>query len=163
MAVNYFDTMEDIDAKHIEDFNQVMGWFLELERQPKMSEIDYKAIDMRGRKANIELKTRYNNLNTFDKIFIETKKYQNLIHHWTYYKENPLYVNFFDDGIDFYVVVWDLKKIPNPETHVVKIFNKGKEKEEVVERFLLPLREATIYKKNNNEYEKIKLWADYQN
>lgn len=152
---NYFDNMEDIDAQYLEDFNNKMGWFNKLERQPRFNMIDFKAIDRNGRKINIELKTRNISINSFDNIFIEPLKYNNMITLWRYYIEKPLFINFFDDGNDLYVVVWSLVDMEKPEITTVEIFNPGKNKKETVERYLLPLKKGACYRKNNDTYERI--------
>lgn len=150
---NYFDNMEDIDAKYLEEFNNKVHWFTHLERQPRFSMIDYKAKDKKGRKFNIELKTRMHDVNQFETIFIEVLKYNNLMHYQKYYNEKPLYINFFQNGDT--CIIWSLSDIVQPDKTTVEIFNPGKNKKETVERFLLPIRQGMCYKKNNDIYERI--------
>ena len=136
MDWEYFDRMENEDFDKLKEVNEDLKWFTELERNTLFDRIDIEAKDRKGRRVNIELKTRIISIDKYDTIFIEQDKYKHLVMKWENDGEIPLYINFFNGGI---VGVWDLRKFPNPELKNVTIINKGRQTVENVNRYILPV------------------------
>ena len=136
MDWEYFDRMENEDFDKLKEINNDLKWFTELERNTLFDRIDIEAKDRKGRRVNIELKTRIISIDKYDTIFIEEDKYKHLVMKWENDGEIPLYINFFNGGI---VGVWDLRKFPNPELKNVTIINKGRQTVENVNRYILPV------------------------
>ena len=136
MDWEYFDRMENEDFDKLKEVNDDLKWFTELERNTLFDRIDIEARDRKGRRVNIELKTRIISIDKYDTIFIEEDKYKHLVMKWENDGEIPLYINFFNGGI---VGVWDLRKFPNPELKNVTIINKGRQTIENVNRYILPV------------------------
>ena len=136
MDWEYFDRMENEDFDKLKEINNDLKWFTELERNTLFDRIDIEARDRKGRRVNIELKTRIISIDKYDTIFIEEDKYKHLVMKWENDGEIPLYINFFNGGI---VGVWDLRKFPNPELKNVTIINKGRQTIENVNRYILPV------------------------
>lgn len=132
----YFDRMEIEDFNKLKEINEDLKWFTKLERNTLFDRIDIEAKDRKGRRVNIELKTRNISIDKYDTIYIEEDKYKHMIMKWENDGEIPLYINFFNGGI---VGVWDLRKFSNPEITNVKIYNKGRQTVENVNRYILPV------------------------
>ena len=132
----YFDKMEIEDFNKLKEVNEDLKWFTKLERNTLFDRIDVKANDRNCRSINIELKSRNFSIDKYNTIFIEEDKYKHLIMKWENDGEIPLYINFFNGGI---VGVWDLRKFPNPEIINVRIYNKGRQTIENVNRYILPV------------------------
>ena len=132
----YFDRMEIEDFNKLKEINEDLKWFTNLERNPLLDRIDIEAKDRKGRRVNIELKTRIISIDKYETIYIEEDKYKHMIMKWENDGEIPLYINFFNGGI---VGVWDLRKFHNPEITSVRIYNKGRQTIENVNRYILPV------------------------
>lgn len=132
----YFDRMEIEDFNKLKEINNDLKWFTELERNTLFDRIDIGAKDRKGRRVNIELKTRIIPIDKYETIFIEEDKYKHLVRKWQNDGVIPLYINFFNGGI---VGVWDLRKFPNPDITNVTIWNKGRQTIENVNRYILPV------------------------
>lgn len=148
---NYFDKMEEEDYIKLVELNDHIKWFDKIERNEKMDRIDIDATDKRGRKVNIELKSRLCTFGTYPTIFIEEEKYDNLMRKWENNNEIPLYINFFFANK---TAVWDLRKFKNMEKSNITIFNKGKNIVESVTRYNLPIEGCILIglgEKNNFE------------
>ena len=135
----YFDRMEIEDFEKLKEVNNDLKWFTKLERNTLFDRIDIEAKDRKGRRVNIELKTRIIPIDKYDTIYIEEDKYKHLMMKWENDGEIPLYINFFNGGI---VGVWDLRKFPNPELKKVTIINKGRQTIENVNRYILSVDEC---------------------
>lgn len=152
MDYEFYLKMEIEDFKKLIELNSSLQWFKRLERNELMDKVDVKAIDIKGRNINIELKSRTCNIDTYSEIFIEESKYDELMKR---YKEDgciPLYINFFNDDK---VAIWDLRKTKHLRKDYIRIFNKGSEKMEDVTRYMLSAKDSLKYKKdkmNNNKY-----------
>ena len=133
----YFDKMEIEDFEKLKEINNDLKWFIKLERNTLFDRIDIEAKDRKGRRVNIELKTRIIPIDKYDTIYIEEDKYKHLLMKWENDGEIPLYINFFNGGI---VGVWDLRKFPDPQLKNVTIINKGRQTIENVNRYILPVK-----------------------
>lgn len=132
----YFDRMEIEDFNKLKEINEDLKWFTKLERNTLFDRIDIEAKDRKGRSVNIELKTRIISIDKYDTIYIEENKYKHMIMKWENDGEIPLYINFFNGEI---VGIWDLRKFPNPDITNVRIYNKGRQTIENVNRYILPV------------------------
>lgn len=154
---NYCDFQEKTDAALLEEFNEDLKWFTELTQNERLSEIDFTAIDKKGRKTHIELKQRKGTIKDFIKfktIIIEPSKIARttkIMESGYTLDEQRLFMNFVDDG----VIIFNLNRISKLEYYPNhKHFNpiKGWENED---RFGLYITEAIIYEKNENgEYKR---------
>lgn len=141
MEGNFFDAMEDIDAEWFRFFNARTGWFNSLERCGQYSRHDFEAVDIRGRKCAIELKTRNFSYGEHETIFIEPGKYQ----HLKEMSENgykALYINFLENYRN--VLVFDMDKVDVRRTQV-RIFNPGFNEYQQVERLEIPRGQGHYY------------------
>lgn len=154
--MNYFEQMENKDNINFTQFNDRMEWFTTMTRQPQMSQIDWFCTDKYDRNVSVELKLRYNYINTYETTYIEVSKYDALIQKWNDEEYIPIYLNFFQ-SVD-YVGVWDLRNFNNLEKVNVTIYNPGKNCYENVERYMLPNRECYYYEWNFDENKYVKLW-----
>lgn len=134
----YFDHTEDLNNTFFEAFNDTVKWFTETHRQAVNSVYDYKCKDYKGRIVNVELKVRSIDINKFDTLFIEPKKWDYLMKRWNEEKEIPLYINFFQDGS--HVGVLDLRKISTPQYKMIHLYDKGHTCFKDEERILIPTR-----------------------
>ena len=132
----YFDRMEIEDFNKLKEINEDLKWFTKLERNTLFDRIDIEAKDRKGRRVNIELKTRNIAIDKYDTIYIEEDKYKHMIMKWENDGEIPLYINFFNGGVG----VWDLRNFPNPQITNVRIYNKGRQTIENVNRYILPVK-----------------------
>ena len=137
MDWSYFDRMEIEDFNKLKEINEDLKWFTKLERNTLFDRIDIDAKDRKGRRVNIELKSRNISIDKYSTIFIEEDKYKHLLMKWENDEEIPLYINFFNGGV---VGVWDLRNFPNPELKNVTIINKGRQTIENVNRYILPVK-----------------------
>lgn len=103
-----------------------------------------------GRYIEIELKRRYINVDTYKTIIIEPYKMKYAREHKDIIQ---LYVNFTDDG---YAIVFNLNDINNPVENMYDIPSKLYERVKASKRYELPIKDAWIYKKENNKYKRIK-------
>ena len=103
-----------------------------------------------GRYVEIELKRRYINVDTYKTIIIEPYKMQ-------YANENKdtiqLYVNFTNDN---HAIVFNLHRIGNATKTEYDIPSKLYDRIKTSNRYNLPMSNAWIYKKDeNNKYKLI--------
>lgn len=140
----YFDNCENEDNQLLIKFNEKYKLFIELNRHSIEHPIDYDAIGFNGKKVNIELKKRELSTNTFDTTFIEPLKYNYLMREWQENKIEPLFINFFNDGI----LIWNLKTMDynKLKKQTVKLYDKGHKSFYVEERILLPNYKSYFYK-----------------
>ena len=126
------------------------------------STIDRQLTDRNNRIINVELKTRFCNINTFDGILIEDKKWDAL--KFDYINKNiiPLYINFFYDYRN--ILIFDLRqyfdnKQTQPQTKYVTINNWGYNRiDENQLRYILPQRHGIYYQFDKKENKYIKKW-----
>lgn len=165
MDKQFFDDNENRDYELLKDFNSKLN-LTNLGRTKYLSTIDASGITSTEDIAMIELKYRnydiakdgeykiVNKKGTFtgNTVFIESHKASSLYIASVCLKTIPLYINFFDNG---YVVVYNMLKLNHEpvETDERKIYSKGYQSFEMAKRIELSLKDAYIYRKENNEYK----------
>lgn len=149
MKLNYYDKQEEIDSKKLNEFNDQLQWFTDLTPNKRMSEIDYTAVDKKGRKTHIELKERKGTIDIYKKygdILIEPGKIYattRIMESGFTYDEQRLYMNWVDDG----VIIFNLNNISSMKFYPNhKQRNYGKKITEHEDRFALSMKDAIIYK-----------------
>lgn len=152
MNKTYFQTNETNDLQLLYELNEHEHWFDSIHPTKEKSQIDAIA-KHKNRRFGIELKRRYVQLKTYKTIMIEPYKYLELIFEYVFNGLEPLYINFLHDA----VVIFNLNKIKHkPKFTVHNIKSQGYEVMQCSERrYHLDLRDAVIYKKENNEYKLI--------
>lgn len=148
MNTKYAETHEADDFEMLKELNSLFK-IDELGRTPKGYDTDASGYT-KGRYVEIELKRRYINVDTYKTIIIEPYKMQ-------YANENKdtiqLYVNFTNDN---HAIVFNLHRIGNAEKTEYDIPSKLYERTKTSNRYNLPMSNAWIYKKDeNNKYKLI--------
>ena len=156
--MNFYETSEELDDVNLMSFNKNIGWFSEMKRQNLYSRIDWYCVDRKGRNCSCELKTRFNDIFKYETIFIEPGKYDAMIEKYDKEGYIPLYINFMQDNK--HVAVFDLRKFnrSNVELLDTMIFNPGPTEIQLVQRLLLPVREASYYEYDKVNKKYIKKW-----
>ena len=165
MGNDYPNKQETLDDLYLAIFNTHMKFFKEIPQTretEQYSTIDRQLTDRNNRKINVELKTRFCNINTFDGLFIEDKKWDAL--KFDYINKNiiPLYINFFYDYRN--ILIFDLRqyfdnKQTQPQTKYVTINNWGYNRiDENQLRYILPQRHGIYYQFDKKENKYIKKW-----
>ena len=141
----YFQETEMEDYDKLVAFNEATHIFGELIPISGMKHYDASGYTIDGRGARIELKTRHNNLRTYDGLFIENHKIANLHFDYLAFDDEPLYLNFCDDGI----ALFNLEQIlTRPKINTFMTKSKGYQCVEYNSRNDLSLDDATIYDNN---------------
>ena len=165
MENSYPNKQETLDDLYLAIFNTHMKFFKEIPQTretEQYSTIDRQLTDRNNRIINIELKTRFCDINTFDGLFIEDKKWDAL--KFDYINKNiiPLYINFFYDYRN--ILIFDLRqyfdnKQTQPQTKYVTINNWGYNRiDENQLRYILPQRHGIFYQFDKKENKYIKKW-----
>lgn len=154
---NFFTDSERIDDRYFKYFNSKINWFKEINRNNDFDQVDWTCVNRTGTTTNVELKLRDNQINSYDDVYIEVKKYKELMRRWSTNKEIPLYINFFQD--DKHIAMWDLRKIKMMNYYpTARIYNKGKRVWETVERYGLKPKDSKYYIYNNETDKYVKQW-----
>lgn len=148
MNTKYAETHEADDFEMLKELNSIFQ-IDELGRTPKGYDTDASGYT-KGRYVEIELKRRYINVDTYKTIIIEPYKMQ-------YANDNKdtiqLYVNFTNDN---HAIVFNLHRIGNATKTEYDIPSKLYERIKTSNRYNLPMSNAWIYKKDeNNKYKLI--------
>ena len=147
--MNYFETNEKNDLQMLYEFNYVTKLFDSITPTKEKAQIDATA-KRNNREFAIEIKHRYINLEKYSSIMIEDYKLAELMLEYTIHNKEPLYFNFLADG---HVLIFNLEK---PRMRIQKIKSEGYDKMQCQERrYMLPIKDAVIYKKENNNYKLI--------
>ena len=165
MGNGYPNKQETLDDLYLAIFNTHMKFFKEIPQTretEQYSTIDRQLTDRNNRIINVELKTRFCDINTFDGLFIEDKKWDAL--KFDYINKNiiPLYINFFYDYRN--ILIFDLRqyfdnKQTQPQTKYVTINNWGYNRiDENQLRYILPQRHGIFYQFDKKENKYIKKW-----
>ena len=156
--MNFYENSEELDDFNLSFFNRKIGWFKEMYRQDLYSRIDWYCVERKGRNCSCELKTRFNDIFKYETIFIEPGKYDAMIEKYDKEGYIPLYINFMQDHRN--VAVFDLRKFNrnNVELLNTMIFNPGPNEIQLVQRLLLPVREASYYEYDEVNKKYIKRW-----
>lgn len=107
LSSNHCDEHEHKDVKKFSKWNEEQGYFNTWTPNLKGSDVDIEAVDGKGRKYHIELKSRWMPSNRYTTYMIEGDKLADLLIATKNNDTIPLYINFFDDNA---VAVWNLKK-----------------------------------------------------
>lgn len=155
---NFYETSEELDDFNLSFFNRKIGWFKEMKRQDLYSRIDWFCVDKKGRNCSVELKTRFNDIFKFEELFIEPDKYDAMIEKHKNEGYIPLYINFMQDNK--HVAVFDLRKFNRSNVEILDtlIFNPGPKEIQLVQRLLLPVREASYYEYDEDNKKYTKKW-----
>lgn len=163
MDKDYALKNETNDYLLLEDFNKV----LKLDNLEKMKEkhhTDASGKTKDGKILNIELKRRFVNLMpdltlsgrtfTATTLFIEQHKILDLYLDYFISGLTPIYINFLNDDM---IMIHNLTKLSNrTKTQTMRIESKLYQSFEMAKRIELPVVDAWIYKKDeNNEYKLI--------
>ena len=165
MGNGYPNKQETLDDLYLAIFNTHMKFFKEIPQTretEQYSTIDRQLTDRNNRIINVELKTRFCDINTFDGLFIADKKWDAL--KFDYINKNiiPLYINFFYDYRN--ILIFDLRqyfdnKQTQPQTKYVTINNWGYNRiDENQLRYILPQRHGIFYQFDKKENKYIKKW-----
>lgn len=150
MNRDYANKCEADDFELFKDFNEKKFKLNKLGRTPSKHSSDASGMTEDGRYINIELKKRYNDINEYDTLQIETHKAYDLLNDYVMENKIPLYVNFLQDG---HVVVFNLTKLKyKPHKKRVRTWSKLYQDYENEYKLLLDLKNAFIYKKTNDKY-----------
>lgn len=167
MEINkYPNKQETLDDLYLTIFNTHKNFFKEIPQTretEQYSTIDRQLLDRNGKRLiNVELKTRFCDINTYDGIFIEDKKWEALKLDYQQNNIIPLYINFFYDYRN--VLIFDLRqyfdnKQTQPQTKYVTINNWGYNRiDENQLRYILPQRQGIYYQFDKKENKYIKKW-----
>lgn len=158
---NYFQWMEKENIKNLHNFNDKVKWFKKIEPTKEFSHTDAICYTKGGRKITVELKTRKETIEQFEKygdILIEPKKisyFTDVMESGFTLNENCLYINFTADG----VAIFSFNKLKKDSLVIYvnhKQWNPGKERYEFETRFGWKINEAILYKyKEDGIAEKI--------
>ena len=162
---NYYDRLEQRDSEILTEFNNQVKFFTELKFTEKGTRIDATGIDIKGRKANIEVKQRtgrYGNFEAFrgrfKEIYLDTGKldyFSNLMMKSGFtMDEQELFISIFDDGDT--IVIHNLNK-PQPVMWLPNqtVTNIGGQRRETEHKIGFLISEAIIYRKVNGKYTRI--------
>lgn len=162
----YPNKQETLDDLYLTIFNTHKNFFKEIPQTretEQYSTIDRQLLDRDGKRLiNVELKTRFCDINTYDGIFIEDKKWDALKLDYQQNNIIPLYINFFYDYRN--VLIFDLRqyfdhKQTQPQTKYVTINNWGYNRiDENQLRYILPQRHGIYYQFDKKENKYIKKW-----
>ena len=161
----YPNKQETLDDLYLTIFNTHKNFFKEIPQTretEQYSTIDRQLTDRNNRIINVELKTRFCDINTYDGIFIEDKKWDALKLDYQQNNIIPLYINFFYDYRN--VLIFDLRqyfdnKQTQPKTKYVTINNWGYNRiDENQLRYILPQRHGIYYQFDKKENKYIKKW-----
>lgn len=165
MGNDYPNKQETLDDLYLQIFNTHMNFFKEIPQTretEQYSTIDRQLTDRNKRIINVEMKTRFCDINTYDGIFIEDKKWEALKLDYQQNNIIPLYINFFYDYRN--VLIFDLRqyfdnKQTQPQTKYVTINNWGYNRiDENQLRYILPQRHGIYYQFDKKENKYIKKW-----
>lgn len=151
--MNYFEENEKNDLQMLYEFNHETRLFDSITPTKEKSQIDATAIH-KNRKFAIELKHRFINLEKYQTIMIEPYKYLELKLEKEFNGMDGLYINFLADGT---VVIFNISRLKTrPHFTIHNIRSQGYEVNQIQERrYHLDLKDAVIYKKDNNNYKLI--------
>lgn len=141
---NYFEANEKRDYERLVQMNDRYRLFKSIRPTGKGHHTDAVAI-RDDRKFSIELKTRHCSIDTYPTVYIEDYKLASMLLDWIVYGVEPIYINFYDDGI----VIFNLKSLKAyPGTEIKNIYSRGKEMNQQQERrYCLDLNDAVIYRR----------------
>ena len=159
MDRGYFDDNETQDMLLLRKLSTDVGMFSTVGECEKYACADASGITKDGRIAIVELKNRYNEIQDFGDIFIESKKVAYLLLQNITKGHIPLYINFFTvDGITKHAAVWNLLNVTDFKYYSrIRTHSKGYQSDEHRERFGLLYSDAWIYEvRDDNKFKLLK-------
>lgn len=100
----YCDWMEKVNIKNLHNLNNKLHWFTKITPTAQFTHSDAVCYTKSGRKITVEMKTRKETIDTFQKwgnVFIEPKKlshFTDVMESGYTLSENCIYLNFTPDG-----------------------------------------------------------------
>ena len=155
----YFDDNETQDMLLLRKLSTDVGMFTTVGECEKFACADASGITKDGRIAIVELKNRYNEIQDFGDIFIESKKVAYLLLEHITKGHIPLYINFFTvDGITKHAAVWNLLNVTDFKYYSrIRTHSRGYQSDEHRERFGLLYSDAWIYEiREDNRFKLLK-------
>ena len=155
----YFDNNETNDMLLLRKLSTDVGMFATVGECEKYACADASGITKDGRIAIVELKNRYNEIQDFGDIFIESKKVAYLLLEHITKGHIPLYINFFTvDGITKHAAVWNLLNVTDFKYYArIRTHSSGYQSYEHRERFGLLYSDAWIYEiRDDNKFKLLK-------
>ena len=151
-----FSVSEQTCWELLQDFIECSNFKIHIKKYGRTEECDY--VDATGLTTsnqflNMELKRRYQTLGKYDTLYAEGHKIADL--YVDYFCDNkiPLYINFLNDN---YVVIFNLIKLKRRHKAVKgRNWSQGYNAFEMTQSQRLDLKDAFIYKKENNKYKLI--------
>ena len=133
---NYYEDSEQIGNELFTKWANEVNVFSEMERQPLLSKVDWICKSKKGNLVNCELKVR--NTLSYQTIFIEPGKYNNLVRLWNEKRIIPWYINLCGDE----VLVFDLRYVRPCRITNVRIWSHPDQNYKYVDRFELETNKA---------------------
>ena len=133
---NYYEDSEQIGNELFTKWANEVNVFSDMERQPLLSKVDWICKSKKGNLVNCELKVR--NTLSYQTIFIEPGKYNNLVRLWNEKRIIPWYINLCDDE----VLVFDLRYVRPCRITNVRIWSHPDQNYKYVDRFELETNKA---------------------
>ena len=155
----YFDNNETNDMLLLRKLSTDVGMFTKVGECEKYACADASGITKDGKIAIVELKNRYNEIQDFGDIFIESKKVAYLLLEHITKGHIPLYINFFTvDGITKHAAVWNLLNVTDFKYYSrIRTHSRGYQSDEHRERFGLLYCDAWIYEiRDDNKFKLLK-------
>ena len=155
----YFDDNETQDMLLLRKLSTDVGMFTKVGECEKYACTDASGITKDGKIAIVELKNRYNEIQDFGDIFIESKKVAYLLLEHITKGHIPLYINFFTvDGITKHAAVWNLLNVTDFKYYSrIRTHSRGYQSDEHRERFGLLYSDAWIYEiREDNKFKLLK-------
>ena len=159
MDRGYFDDNETNDMLLLRKLSTDVGMFTTVGECEKYACADASGITKDGKIAIVELKNRYNEIQDFGDIFIESKKVAYLLLEHITKGHIPLYINFFTvDGITKHAAVWNLLNVTDYKYYArIRTHSSGYQSYENRERFGLLYSDAWIYEiRDDNKFKLLK-------
>ena len=159
MDRGYFDDNETNDMLLLRKLSTDVGMFSKVGECEKYACADASGITKDGKIAIVELKNRYNEIQDFGDIFIESKKVAYLLLEHITKGHIPLYINFFTvDGVTKHAAVWNLLSLTDFKYYSrIRTHSRGYQSDEHRERFGLLYSDAWIYEiRDDNRFKLLK-------
>ena len=157
--MGYFDKNETQDMLLLRKLSTDVGMFSKVGECEKYACADASGVTKDGKIAIVELKNRYNEIQDFGDIFIESKKVAYLLLENITKGHIPLYINFFTvDGVTKHAAVWNLLNVTDFKYYSrIRTHSRGYQSDEHRERFGLLYSDAWIYDiRESNKFKLLK-------
>lgn len=155
--VEDFDTSEQTCWELLQDFIEHSDFKYKIKeygRKEKCKYVDATGLTTSNQFLNMELKKRNKKIEQYSTLFAEGHKLADLYLDYFCLNKIPLYINFLEDG---YVVIYNLTRLKHRHEADKKRgkWSQGYNSFEMSQSQKLDLKDAYIYKKINNHYERI--------